>query len=131
MVTNPCMSVPSRNASEANILSSERTFFITSSIEGRKSLLQTERSANLFIEVLYGYRSQGKFLLHEFVVMPNHFHLLLTVDSTSSLEHAVQLIKGGLAFQAGKKIGLRAPIWQKGFSDARISGVSEYEPRRK
>jgi putative transposase len=81
--------------------------------------------------VLYGYRGQSKFLLHEFVVMPNHFHLLLTVDSTSSIEHAVQLIKGGFAFQAGKEVGLRAPVWQKGFSDARVTSVTNYEARRK
>jgi len=125
------MAVPSRNANEENVLANERTFFITSSIEGRRALLQTQRSAILFIEVLSEYRSQGKFLLHEFVVMPDHFHLLLTVDSESSIEGAVQLIEGGFAFQAGRKIGLRAPIWQKGFSDARVSTVSGYDARRK
>jgi len=33
----------------------------------------------------------------------------------------VQFIKGGFAFQAGRDLGLSAPIWQKGFSEVRIS----------
>ena len=47
--------------------------------------------------------------------------LLLTIDSALSIERAMQLIKGGFAFRAGKEIGLRAPVWQKGFSEVRIN----------
>jgi len=74
----------------------------------------------LFIRALYEYRNQGKFRLHEFVVMPNHFHVLLTVDAGMSIERAVQFIKGGFAFRAGKELGLKAPIWQRGFSEVRV-----------
>jgi len=34
--------------------------------------------ALLFLDTLQRYRSHLKFLLHEFVFMPDHFHLLLT-----------------------------------------------------
>ena len=60
------------------------------------------------------------FLLHDFVVMPDHFHILLTVQQDMSIERAVQLIKGGFAFCATHKLGLSAPIWQKGFSEVRV-----------
>jgi len=46
---------------------------MTSSIIAKRSLLQSERSAALFIRVLYAYRAERKFRLHEFVVMPDHF----------------------------------------------------------
>jgi putative transposase len=72
------------------------------------------------MRVLYDYRAQGKFRLHEFVVMPDHFHTLLTVKCDSTIERAVQFIKGGFAFRAGRELGLRAPVWQKGFSEVRI-----------
>jgi len=93
---------------------------VTSSTFGKKFLLQSDRAAQLFVKVLYEYRSQGKFRLHEFVVMPNHFHVLLTVDAGLSIERAVQFIKGGFAFRAGKELGLKAPIWQRGFSEVRV-----------
>jgi putative transposase len=124
------MAVPNRHADANDVAASQRTFFVTSSTDGRKALLQSERSAQLFVAVLYEYRKQTKFLLHEFVVMPNHFHLLLTVGSSLSIEGAMQLIKGGFAFRAGKQIGLRAPVWQKGFSDSRILDSSSYDARK-
>ena len=37
-----------------------------------------------------------------------------------TVEKAVQLIKGGFAFRAGRELGFRAPVWQKGFSEVRV-----------
>ena len=95
-------------------------------------MLQSDRSARLFIEVLYHYRSEHKYFLHNFVVMRDHFHVLSTVGPAISIERAVQLIKGGFAFRAGKELGFRSPVWQRGFSEVRIydsehmSRVREY-----
>jgi REP-associated tyrosine transposase len=93
----------------ASITASARTFFVTSSISGKRNLLQSNRSAELFVNVLYDYRKQKKFRLHEFVVMPDHFHILLTVESDSTIERVVQYIKGGFAFRAGRELGFHAP----------------------
>ncbi len=126
------MSIPIRNADRLHVIAGERTFFVTSSTWGKRGLLQSARSAQLFIDVLYHYREQRKYLLHEFVVMPDHFHLLLTVGAEMTVEKAVQLIKGGFAFRAGRELGFRVPIWQKGFSEIRVnepeaySGMHEY-----
>jgi putative transposase len=114
------MAIPARNSSTRQITSGARTFHVTSSTIGKKSLLQSDRGAQLFIRVLSEYRAQNKFRLHEFVVMPNHFHILLTVDAGMSIERAVQFIKGGYAFRAGKELGLRSPVWQRGFSEMRV-----------
>jgi len=97
-----------------------RTFLVTSSICEKRNLLQSERAAGLFVRIMYEYRAQRKFRLHQFVVMPDHFHALLTVGSDTTIERAVQFIKGGFAFRAGRELGFSAPIWQKGFSEARI-----------
>ena len=94
-------------------------------------MLQSDRSAGLFVKVIYEYREQGKFRLHEFVVMPDHFHLLLTVDWNLTIERAVQFVKGGFAFRAGRELGFTAPVWQKGFSEVRILDVPAFERVRK
>jgi putative transposase len=114
------MAIPSRNSTPANVFAGNRMFFVTSSISEKRNLLQSDRAAALFVQVLYEYRAQGKFRLHEFVVMPDHFHVLITVGSDLTIERAVQFIKGGFAFRAGKEFGFRAPVWQKGFSEVRI-----------
>jgi putative transposase len=105
------------------------TYFVTSSTFQKKALLQSERTATLFIETLLGYRSQDKFKLHEFVVMPDHFHLLITPIVT--LERAVQLIKGGFSFRAGKLFRVRGNIWQPSFYDRRVRDATEYESFRR
>ncbi len=115
------MSIPIRNADRLHVIASDRTFFVTSSTWGKRSLLQSARAAELLIDVLYHYRKQHKYLLHEFVVMPDHFHVLITLSAEITVERAAQLIKGGFAFRAGRELGFRAPVWQKGFSEIRVN----------
>jgi putative transposase len=114
------MAIPSRHSSPAKTIAGGRTFFVTSSIAEKRNLLQSDRAARLLVQVLYDYRAQGKFRLHDFVVMPDHFHVLVTVGSNLTIERAVQFIKGGFVFRAGKEFGFHAPVWQKGFSEVRI-----------
>ena len=124
------MTIPSRQSVPLNVISNSRTFFITSSIFEKRSLLQADRCAALFVDVLFHYRDDGKYLLHEFVVMPNHFHLLITLDCRMTVERAVQFIKGGFAFRAGRELGFRPPVWQKGFSEVRILSPEAYSRSR-
>src|SRR5580700_4981462 len=79
---------------------STRTFFVTSTTAGRRPLLQSDRMAGLLVDVLAENRRKRRFLLHEFVIMPNHFHLLLTPAAEVPLEKALQLIKGGFSYRA-------------------------------
>jgi len=76
--------------------------------------------ANLLIQVLRDYMREGKFLVHDFVVMPNHLHALVTISGDASLEKAVQLMKGNFSFRAGRVLDFKGEIWQRGFSDVRI-----------
>ena len=56
------------------------TYFVTSTTWQRRSLFSSESMARLFLETLYSCRRQGKFQLHAFVLMLEHFHLLLTPE---------------------------------------------------
>jgi putative transposase len=80
--------------------------------------------AKLFLEVLSHYRSQEKYLLHEFVVMPDHFHLLLT--PVESLERSMQFIKGGFSYRARKELGFVHEIWQPSYYDRRVRNLQEF-----
>jgi putative transposase len=99
-------------------------YFITASAFQKQSLFQSQRMARLFMEVLQHYRQQRKYLLHEFVLMPDHFHLLIT--PTVTLERALQLIKGGFSYRARKELGFHGEIWQPSYYDRRVRDESEY-----
>ena len=125
------MARPSRNTNRDDIQDGPRTFFVTSKTYGGASLLQTERMANLFIDVLRTYVTAKKFRLHDFVAMPNHFHLQLTLDGRKTIERAVGLVKGKFSYRAKKELGCRFEIWQPGFSDERVWDRESFLRHRK
>ena len=99
-------------------------YFVTASTFQKHSLFQSEKMAQLFVDVLSHYRRQKKYLLHEFVLMPDHFHLLLT--PTVTLERALQMIKGGFSFRARKELGFGGGVWQSSSYDRRVRDAEEY-----
>jgi putative transposase len=124
------MARPARNANPDQILSSSRTFFVTTKTSMGRALLQSERNATLFIDVLRSYAAAQKFEVHDFVVMPNHVHLLITVHGDSTVERALHLIKGGFSYRLKKEFGYVGEVWQRGFSEVRVDGRESYDRHR-
>ncbi len=93
-----------------------RTYFATAVTAQRRSLFQVTANAELLQRTILEYRSQGRFLLHAFVVMPEHFHVLLTPAPEVSLEKAMQFIKGGFSFRLKSKLD----VWMRSFNETQI-----------
>ncbi len=102
-----------------------RTFFVTTVTWERRPIFRHEINATLLLDVFFHYREQGKYLLHEFVIMPDHLHLLITPSSDISLERAVQFVKGGFSYRMGKVAKIR--VWQESFTNHRIRDADDYE----
>jgi len=64
-------------------------------------------------------------LLHEFVVMPDHIHLLLTPAYEIAVERAVQFIKGGYSYQLRKVEKIQ--VWQESFTNHRIRDAEDFD----
>ena len=102
------------------------TYFITACAHGHQSLFQRTEVAELMVAALLKYRDAGEFELHEYVVMPDHIHLLLSIGDQQPVSRAVQLIKGGFSHslrEAG--ITLHA-VWQPRYHDRRVRDQREY-----
>src|SRR2546428_3619297 len=97
----------------------ERTFFVTTVTWKRTPIFRQHASAQVMVDVLKHYAEQGKFVLHEFVIMPDHLHLLLTPAKDISLERALQVIKGGFSYRLGQKHG---PGWEGGVTEQHARG---------
>ncbi|PWU01426.1 MAG: hypothetical protein C5B51_22800 [Terriglobia bacterium] len=120
------MARPSRNADPSGIRSPARTFFATTKTSQGRPLLQSERNATLLIDVLRSYMAAGKFQIHDFVVMPNHVHLLLTVGGGMTIERAMQFTKGGFSYRLKKECGYLGDVWQRGFSESRVEDSESF-----
>ena len=104
-----------------------RTFFVTGATWGRRPIFRAEPMAHLFLDTLKRYRKQGRFLLHEFVLMPDHFHLLLTPAPDVSLEKALQFLKGGFSFRVKRELRSNVEIWQTGFTEHRVRDWDDFQ----
>src|ERR1035441_8412030 len=113
------MARPARNASPDDTLSSSRIFFATTKTSMGRRLFQSERNAMLLIDVLRSCVAERKFLLHDFVVMPDHVHLLVTVHEDMTIEKAMQFIKGRFSYRLKREFQYLGEVWQHGFSETR------------
>jgi len=93
-----------------------RTFFVTSVTANRRRLFQVESNAKLLLHVLEQNRKKDRFLIHAFVVMPDHIHLLLTPAEDISLEKSMQFIK--------------LKVWQDSYNEQRIKDATDYTQHR-
>jgi putative transposase len=103
-----------------------RTFFATFVSWGRRSIFKAEPLSRLLLDTMESYRRQRKYLLHEFVIMPDHLHLLLTPAPDISLERAVQFIKGGFSYRVKKEMHSNLLIWENSFTNHRIRDAADY-----
>ena len=111
-------------------MSPHGTYFVTFPTWQRRRLFVVESYARLFLKTLYGYKRQGRFQLHAFVVMPEHVHLLLTPAVDVTLERAMQFVKGGYSHAVGVELGRKGEVWQRGFTDHRIRDAEDYAEHR-
>jgi putative transposase len=114
------VSIPNRHASIPG------TYFVTSRTWESRALFVNSEVCRIVIETLLRYRDEGAYALHAFVLMPDHFHALLTPAADKTLERVVQYIKGGSARRIGQERHLRFPVWQRGFTDHRIRTADDF-----
>ena len=86
--------------------------------------------AELLIDVMRSCVQSKKFVIHDFVVMSNHVHILMTVPGEMSIEKAMQLIKGSFSYRAKKELRFLGEVWQRGFSDVRITDEQSFRLHR-
>ena len=96
---------------------------------GRR-LLQSERNAELLIDVLRSLVGEREFELHDFVIMPDHLHLLLTICDEMTIEKAMQLIKGRFSHRLSHELGHKGEVWQRGFTEVQVMNRASFEEHR-
>ena len=106
-----------------SVRQSDQTYFVSTQTAERRPFFRHERWAKLFLDVVEHYRDA--YLLHAFVLMPDHVHLLLS--PRESLERSIQNIKGNFSYRAKRELGWQGEVWQKGFTDHRIRDVQDFE----
>ena len=105
--------------------------FITCSCYRRQPRLHTAWRRHLFLKILEQARCKLRFVVHGYVVMPEHFHLLITEPEIGDPAVVMKVIKERFTRQLNqhrKPVSAQtalwdstpAPVWQKRFYDFNV-----------
>jgi putative transposase len=103
------------------------THFITASTFHRKRLFHNERYGELLTDCLMRWRGTSDVLLHDYVIMPDHIHLLITVSEECATVSAVQQLQATFAKDLGRQYGYSGEIWEPNFRDVEVRDLQECE----
>jgi REP-associated tyrosine transposase len=105
------------------------SYFVTTKCWQGRCIFQVPEIADILLQTIFDYRERKAYLLHEFVVMPDHLHLLLTPSASTTLEKAIQLVKGGSSHRIHKEHNQKMEIWQQGFYDWTIRDAQDWQTK--
>jgi REP-associated tyrosine transposase len=98
-------------------------YFVTTKCAPSRTVFQIPETAKLWIDTLCHCRAQRAYLLHEFVLLPDHFDAM---HETTSLEKGLQLVKGGSSHEINKNRRQKMKIWQQGFHEWVIRDAEDW-----
>ena len=103
------------------------TYFVTTNSWQRRAVFRKPEWADIVERKVFEHREKGEYLVHRYVIMPDHLHVILTPGCSTTLERAAQLIKGGSSDDIGRAFQTHLPIWQPGFTQHLIRDGADYE----
>jgi putative transposase len=101
------------------------THFITAPTFHRKRVFQNELFGEVLTEALMRWRHEQALLLHDYVIMPDHVHLLITVQDKTDVTAAVQSLQHGLAEELSRQYGYGGKVWEPHFRDLEVHDAEE------
>jgi len=101
-------------------------YFATTDTWERRALFINTALANIAVGQIVSCRDRGFYKLHAFVLMPEHLHILISPSEETTIEKAMQMIKGGSAHQIGLERPQQFPIWHRGFHDRWIRDAEQF-----
>jgi len=90
-------------------------------LQGRYLLRPSQRLNELLIGILGRAQRLYGVTLHACVVLSNHYHLLLTVDSAQQMAQFMAYFQGNLAKEAGRLHKWRGPFWHRRYQHVLVS----------
>ncbi len=87
------------------------------------------QNATILLNVALNQRRRGRFYLLGFVIMPEHFHLLLVPRDGSELPFIMQEIKKGSARLINRLNGRRGKVWMDEYYESVMRSEEDLRKR--
>jgi putative transposase len=92
-------------------------YFVTTAVRERIPIFRNPEMANVLLKIFALKKSELDFDLHGYVVMPDHFHALITPPSKYSISVIMRQLKGASSREINQICQRTGSLWQKGFHE--------------
>ena len=103
--------------------------YVTVVIIRRQQIFVVPETVELFLNVLRQQRERYGFLLHEYVVMPDHYHAILTPPKDYRISSTLQHIHGVYAHLYNKRLRRSGKLFQPHFWNHYITDDQNYRDK--
>ena len=103
-----------------------RPIFVTFSTLKKKTILKNPKIANVVQQVLLALEKERKLKLLEYVIMPDHIHLLISERGGYSFENILRLFKTKSSKEINKIRNTKGRNWERRYFDRIIRSEDEY-----
>jgi putative DNA methylase len=94
--------------------------------KGAGSCFLSNKSVAQTIEQNLLYFDRKRYILHAWVIMPNHVHILLTPGQDATLSCIIHSWKSYTAKRANSILGRQTAFWQREYFDRRIRNENHF-----
>ena len=102
------------------------TYHVTSRINGYNQAFHEKAAQKLMFLVIKEAKKKYGFKLHNFCIMPNHIHLLITPAKNTNLSRIMQWIKTKSAKLWNRKYNSRGHLWGERFFSRIIKDSNDF-----
>ena len=102
------------------------TFFVTKNLQPRGPVID-EVIASEICAVLCFYSEKNEVSLAAFVVMLDHWHVLLATCDGKTVSSRMKLMGRWLSKQTSERLLQQGYVWQDGFHDTRIRSAKQFQ----
>ena len=105
------------------------TYYLTCCLDGRRPLFKHSKLAEALIALYVHARDRGDVALHRYVVMPDHYHVLVTLRGSPSISNVVRRVHSAFSRRIRKEFGINDRVWQRRFYDHVIRDEEDWQEK--
>ena len=109
-----------RNLRKGRFSEKGKAYSLTKCTAPEVSLTNNSHIANLLIETFFWMDSQKRFSPGAFVIMPDHYHIVMTLNEQNTLSAVMKSISSFTSREINKALGRTGQLWKKGYYDRAI-----------
>jgi len=91
--------------------------------------IPNEVFCQLVIDDLNFYRKKFQFQLHGYVIMPDHFHGIITVSNKENISEIMRDLKSHVSFEINEVLKRKGEFWQHDFYEHGIRNEKDFEEK--